>query len=208
MTSQLAVEERDASKKSITRGLRKNGKIPAVLYGKTVENQPVTANEKDVIHILQEVGRNGVIQLNLNGKTFSVMTHDIQFDPIKREYVHLDFLEVDMSSKLDVEVPIHLTGEAIGIKQGAITQHHLNELTIRALPSDIPPAIELDVSEMDVGDVLKVKDVKKGSSHEILNDDDDVVVSIVPPAKDRGEADLDVKLKVEGLEENHEDLEG
>ena len=161
MASQLAVEERDASRKSITRGLRKNGKIPAVLYGKTVENQSVAVNEKDVIRILQEVGRNGVIQLNLNGKTFSVMTHDIQFDPIKREYVHLDFLEVDMSSKLDVEVPIHLIGEAIGIKQGAIAQHHLNELTIRALPNEIPTAIELDVSEMDVGDVLKIKDIKR-----------------------------------------------
>lgn len=201
MTSQLTVQERDASKKSITRSLRKNGKIPAVLYGKSSENKPVSVDERDMVHIFQDVGRNGVIQLNLNGKTYSVMTHDIQYDSLKREYIHLDFLEVDMASKMDVAVPIHFLGEALGAKQGAVVQHHLNEMTIRSLPNDIPGAIEIDVSEMDVGDVLKVKDIKETSSYDILNDDDDVIVSIIPPQRDRGEEDMDV---VQDIEESKE----
>ncbi|MGV3488442.1 MAG: 50S ribosomal protein L25/general stress protein Ctc [Tuberibacillus sp.] len=203
MAKVLAVQERDASKKSITRSLRKNGKIPAVLYGKTAQNQPIAVDERDILRVFQEVGRNGVIGLELNGKTYPVITHDIQFDPLKREFVHLDFFEVDMDQKMDVGVPIHFIGEDEAAKAGAVVQHHLNELTVKTLPSEIPSSIELDVSEMAVGDVLKVKDVKSGSGYEILNSDDDVIVSVIPPARDRGEEDLDVKGEIEEEKEEH-----
>jgi large subunit ribosomal protein L25 len=207
MTSLLTAQERDTSKASITRSLRKSGKIPAVFYGKTATNQPVSVDEREMVRIFHEVGRNGVIQLQVNDKTYSVMTHDIQYDSLKREFIHLDFLEVDMASKMDVAVPIHFVGEALGAKHGAIVQHHLNELNIRALPNDIPSSIEMDVSELDVGDVLKVKDIKHGSTQEILNDDDDVVVSIIPPQRDRGEEDMDVQKQIEDSIEEHEKAE-
>lgn len=207
MTSLLTAEERDTSKASITKALRKSGKIPAVFYGKAADNQPVSVDEREIMRIFQNVGRNGVIQLKLNNKTYSVMTHDIQYDSLKRELIHLDFLEVDMKSKMDVAVPIHFIGEEAGAKHGAVVQHHLNEFMVRSLPNEIPSAIEVDVSEMEVGDVLKVKDIKQGSTHEILNDDDDVVVSIIPPQRDRGEEDMDVQKEIEDSIEEHERAE-
>jgi len=203
MASILAVQERDASKKSIARKLRKDGKIPAVLYGKNANGKPIAVDERDMHRIFQEVGRNAVIQLDLNGEKYSVITHDVQFDHLKREYVHFDFLEVDMDQKMDVGVPIHFLGEEEAAKGGGVVQHHLNEVTVRTLPSEIPSMIEIDVSRMQVGDVLKVKDIKEDSAYEVLNNDDDVIVSIIPPARDRGEEDMDLIQDIEESKEDH-----
>jgi len=206
MAMALTAEKREP-KKSVTRNLRRNGKIPAVLYGKTVTNQLIAVDERKMIRVFQENGRNGVVQMQLDGKTISVIAHEIQYDPLKRKWLHLDFLEVDMDHEMDVDVPVHFIGEDVVAKAGGVIQHQLNELKIRALPKDIPGAIEVDVSDLKVGDVLKVKDIKAKSGYTLLNEDDDVIVSVIPPARDRGQEDLDVKAEIEENKEDHAESE-
>jgi large subunit ribosomal protein L25 len=207
MAMALTAEKRESSKKSVTRNLRRNGKIPAVLYGKTVTNQLIAVDEREMIRVFQENGRNGVVQMQLDGTTISVIAHEIQYDPLKRKWLHLDFLEVDMDHEMDVDVPILFMGEDVVTKAGGVIQHQLNELKVRALPKDIPGAIEVDVSDLKVGDVLKVKDIKAKSGYTLLNEDDDVIVSVIPPARDRGQEDLDVKAEIEENKEDHAESE-
>ncbi|MFC4620365.1 50S ribosomal protein L25/general stress protein Ctc [Camelliibacillus cellulosilyticus] len=184
MTNQLTGQERDTSRKSIAKRLRREGKIPAVIYGKNIENRPIDIDEADITRFFNESGKNGVLQLGINGKTMSVMAHDIQRDPLKGRLIHIDFIEVDMHHEIDVDVPIHTTGDSIGEKQGGVVQHHLNELSLRALPTKIPNVIEVDITNLDVGDSLTIGELKGHNDYDILNDDEEVVVTVTPPTLD------------------------
>ncbi|GGE54019.1 50S ribosomal protein L25 [Pullulanibacillus camelliae] len=184
MPAELNVKERDNSRHSITRNLRKSGKIPAVVYGKSVGNRGIVVDEGEMIRTFREVGRNGVITLQIDGQAFPAMVQDIQTDSLKGNILHLDFLEVDMKAKTDAVVPLHTVGEAVGQKEGGVVQHNVNEVTVSALPADIPTAIEIDISELKIGDVLKVKDIKHSGNYEIVDDGEEVMISITPPNKE------------------------
>ena len=182
MPAELSVKERDNSRHSITRGLRKEGKIPAVVYGKTVGNRPISVDERDMLRVFRESGRNGVLNLNLGGQAFSAMVYDFQVDPLKGHFLHIDFLEVDMKIETEAVVPLHLVGESIGQKEGGVVQQVINEVTVRALPANIPQALEVDISSLAIGDVLKIKDIKSDQNYDILHEEDEVILSITPPA--------------------------
>ncbi|GGH88304.1 large subunit ribosomal protein L25 [Pullulanibacillus pueri] len=181
MPAQLNVKERDNSKHSFTRALRDSGKIPAVVYGKTVGNRGISVDESDMIRVFRDSGRNSVISLNIDGQAFSAMVQDLQVDPLKGHIVHIDFLEVDMKVEKEAVVPLHTVGEAVGQKEGGVVQHNVNELTVKALPANIPAAIEVDISALTIGDVLKVKDIPVSGDYEILDEGDEVVISVQPP---------------------------
>lgn len=181
--AELKTINREHTKKSMIKKLRSEGKIPAVVYGKNVGNESISVEEGDVMRLFKADGRNAVMQMKLgNNKGFSVMAHDIQFDRLKGDIIHIDFLEIDMKSELDAVVPVVLTGESAGEKEGGVVQHTLNEVNVRALPANIPSTIEVDVSALNVGDSLKIGDIKSaGGDYTVLDDEDDVVVSVTPP---------------------------
>lgn len=211
MATELLAKTRDHSKKSMVKKIRREGNIPAVIYGNGVESQAIYVNNSDFIKVIRQAGRNGVITLKVGSDDYPVMVYDLQMDHIKDDIVHADFYKVDMTSKVDADVNVHLIGEAAGQKEGGIVQQLLHELTVRALPADIPEAIELNVEELNIGDSLSVSDLVNDATYEILNDTEDTIVSITPPQAEEepedGEEDQEPELVDAGEDDEKKEEE-
>ncbi|WP_053361261.1 50S ribosomal protein L25/general stress protein Ctc [Bacillus sp. FJAT-27251] len=184
MSAVLKANERGAAQNSNLRKLRAEGKIPAVVYGKNTDSKPVFVDSKDFIKTIREVGRNGIISLDVNGSSTDVMLGDYQEDSIKREILHVDFRAVDMSSEVTANVRITLVGEAAGAKDGGVVQQPVHELPVTATPGNIPQAIEVDITNLQVGENLTVADIRTGASYQINEDESLVLVSILPPKQE------------------------
>lgn len=183
MANVLKANSRNDLKKSVTRTLRKEGQVPAILYGDKIDNQAVSVDAIDLLKTIREVGRNGLISLDVEGeKKHRVMIYEMQIDPIKNEYNHIDFFEVDMSSEIDVDVPVRLNGEAPGEKEGGIVSQLLHEISVKCLPADIPEEIEIDISGLNIGDSIQIADIRKNVSVEITNEDEESIITLQAPA--------------------------
>ncbi|MFJ7974061.1 50S ribosomal protein L25/general stress protein Ctc [Psychrobacillus sp. NPDC096389] len=161
--------------------LRNSGHIPAVVYGFQMESQPISVDEKNLSKTLREVGRNGVMKLEVNGETINVVMSDYQMNILKGQMIHADFLAINMKEELEVNVAVHVIGNSVGVSEGGLLQQPNRELTITVKPSDIPEAIEVDVSEMTIGDTLTVADVRDKIDYTITNDDDYTLVTVSAP---------------------------
>jgi large subunit ribosomal protein L25 len=187
MEVRLKARERDNSRKSIVKQLRDEGKLPGVVYGRKLENKPVYLDSIEFTKTMREVGRNGVITLDVEGSKHSVIVTDIQKDILKDAYIHADFQEVDMNIEIDADVPVRIVGEPLGAKEGGILQHLLRDISVSALPADIPTEIEIDVSELQIGDALTVGGYKEGSTLQINSNSEEVIVSVIPPTLEEEE---------------------
>ncbi|MGG5254543.1 50S ribosomal protein L25/general stress protein Ctc [Neobacillus sp. SM06] len=183
MISTIQAIERKDFKKSALKSIRRNGNIPAVVYGAKIGNKPVYVSSADLTKTIRAVGRNGVFSLNVGNSTHDVVLTDYQED-IKKEIIHVDFLAVDKSSKINVNVRLVLVGEAAGVKDGGVLQQPLHEVSITATPDQIPQQIEVDVTPLQVGETITIADIKIGSSYSIHHDDDEVIASILPPKQE------------------------
>ncbi|MDQ0257861.1 large subunit ribosomal protein L25 [Evansella vedderi] len=191
MATVLQADKREDLRGSKLKRIRNQGGVPGVIYGKEVGNSPVTVEEVSLIKTIRENGRNGVLKLDINGNQTDVMISEIQVDPIKNNIVHVDFYAVDMKKEIDANVPVQAVGESIGVKNGGVLQQSLYEVSIRALPSDLPEAVEIDVSELDINDSLQVKDLVAGANYVINNDPEESVLSILPPTDVPNEQDAE-----------------
>jgi large subunit ribosomal protein L25 len=185
---ELEVFLRTVKGKGAAHRLRREGKIPAVLYGRGMQTYPLALNPKELEKILTSGAReNTLIGLKITGAGSEkighkvVMLKDLQVHPIQGTYLHADFYAVAMSEKIEVEVPIRLTGKAEGTKSGGILQQPQREVRVRCLPSDIPEFIEVDVSALKIGDSLHVKDIASSSQCEIVAETNFTLASVVPP---------------------------
>lgn len=182
MAVALTANKREDLKTSNTKALRTSGEVPAIIYGYQVTPQAISVNSIDLLKTVRDEGRNAIISLQIDGDSVDVMLHEYQIDPIKDSLVHVDFYAVNMKEEREVQVPIVLEGEAVGVKQdNGVLQQPLYEISILAKPGDIPEQITVDVSELGVGDSILVSDVKAGSNYEIVEDGDTAVVSILVP---------------------------
>ncbi|WP_158738516.1 50S ribosomal protein L25/general stress protein Ctc [Alteribacillus sp. YIM 98480] len=183
MSAVLEAKTRKDLKRSETKQLRLDGYVPAVLYGKETESTAVTVPNITFIKTLREVGRNGIIELDIEGenKKHKVIVHDIQVDPIKDYLVHIDFFEVDLKTEMEAEVAVNLVGDAPGEKEGGVLSPLLYNVTVRALPTDIPEEITVDISELNIGDSVQVSDLKSGKAFEFTNEPEETVVTVLPP---------------------------
>ncbi|MCC6483977.1 MAG: 50S ribosomal protein L25 [Armatimonadetes bacterium] len=179
----LTAELRSEFKKSHTRALRRDGQVPGTVYGKKVDHSySVQVPLADLKACLQtEAGDNAIIDLSIpdNGlSALPVMVSKLQFDPRTRRLLHVDFHTVAMDEKITTTVPVHLIGEAEGVKnQGGMLDHLHRELQIQALPTNIPPRIDLDITELQIGDAIKIGDIKVPDV-EFMGPEDDPVVMI------------------------------
>jgi large subunit ribosomal protein L25 len=184
MSTVLQAEERKSLHRGELRKNRKNGRIPAVIYGAKVENTPVFISSADFTKTIRDVGRNGIISLDVDGRKQDVILTDYQEDFIKKEIIHVDFLAVDKSSKITVDVRLVLTGEAAGVKDGGVLQQPLHEVSVTTTPDNIPPQIEVDVSNLQVGETIKIEDILYQGDFTINNDAEEVIASILPPKQE------------------------
>ncbi len=191
MSTTIVASPRKDTKRSTVKALRKEGKIPAVVYGKDLDTQAIAVDGLELNKTLREHGRNALLSLQTSdGQTHAVLVQEIQTDSIKRSWIHVDFHKVSMTEKIDIEVPVVLTGQALGEKEGGVVDQTLREVVINVLPTEIPETLEYDISELNIGDVVTVNDLKEKYSYEYVTEGEEAIVSIVPPTQ-LGETDGD-----------------
>ena len=190
MASLKSIIRQGKQTRSDLRTIRNSGKVPAVLYGYGTKNVSVKVDEVEFIKVIREVGRNGVIELGVGSKTIKVMVSDYQYDSLKNQVTHIDFLAINMKEERTVEVPVSLVGEAVGAKEGGVVEQPLFNLEVTATPENIPETIEVDITELNVNDSLTVADVKVSGDFVIENNPEDSVVSVVPPTAEPTEEEI------------------
>jgi large subunit ribosomal protein L25 len=177
---QLVAEAREATNKGAARRLRKTGKIPAVIYGEG-EPKAISVDEKDWITRFRNIGGNTILTLKLDGKDMNVLIKDTQDDILTGRVSHIDFFTIRADHKLNTMVPVHLEGSAKGVKEGGILEHKVEELSVYCLPKDMPSHFTVDISDLDMGDSVHVKDLKVPEGVEIREDDDLTIVVVTHP---------------------------
>jgi len=177
----LEAQQRTAGTKNDARRVRRDGKVPAVVYGAGKQTMPVSVDPRQVARILHsQTGHNTVFDLAIDGERTKAMIVDWQYEPIKGALLHIDLKRIAMDQKLRVNVPIELTGEAAGVKeQGGILEQIVREVELECLPSDIPNAIEVNISHLVFGVVLRVADLPKSDKLKFLTDPDQPVAHII-----------------------------
>lgn len=202
---------RETDKKTVTQ-LRKDGWIPSVVYGYKTESTSIAVKERDLLDTLRETGRNGVIKLNVDGKDVNVVLNDYQADVLTGFLTHADFLAINMTEELEVDVTINLVGDAPGEKEGGTVQQPVWEITVRVKPSDIPEHIDVDVSELQIGDTITVADIREKVKFEILTEDEIGLVMVSAPRTEEemealDEATEDTSAEPEVIGEDKEEEE-
>ncbi len=201
MATKMTAKKRESgTPQSALTELRGKGDVPGIVYGYQAETTPLTVSEIDLIKTLRESGRNGVINLELDGKTFNVVMSDYQMDALKGNFKHVDFLAINMSDELEVSVNVHTIGEAAGESEGGIVNQPNREVNVKVKPSDIPDAIEVDISKLEIGDSISVEDIRGTVSYEILDDDDFLLVSVSAPRTQEELDELEETPETEGDE--------
>jgi large subunit ribosomal protein L25 len=180
----LKVRLREKRGKEQIKKLRKNGFIPAVVYGQNTASLPLEIDGK-VFHALirRGLGENVLVTLTMDDqkeKDRKVLIREVQRDPVRGDIVHVDFHEISLTKKLSIQVPIHLVGIPEGVTSGGILQHVLRELEVECLPTAIPEKIDVEVSHLQIGDSIHVADLKL-ENIDILSDSASSIVSVVPP---------------------------
>lgn len=213
MAVELKAALRENHAGSATKKIRKEGKVPGVVYGKGKETKSIAIDGLDLMKKLREAGRNAIIRLEIESDSpVDVMLHEYQMDPIKNDLLHVDFYVVDMEEELDVEVQLRLVGEPVGTKEGGVLQQPLYELLVRAKPNQIPEQITIDVSELEIGDAINISDLKKSEEYTIIEDDDTTVATVLAPdtlddLTEEDPADEMAEPELVGAEEEDEDEE-
>jgi len=195
MEQKLVAEKREGTGKGVARRLRASGRVPAVLYGHGMQPASISVDSKELYHLLHHGGANVLIDLVVGKDHHLALAREIQRDHIKGQYVHVDFLTVRRDEKITISVPVRVVGESVGVKAGGVLEHHLWDLEAECLPGDVPEAIEADITELAVGDSLKVADLAVPKGVEILSPPEETVLAVVPP-----QAREVVEIPVEAVE--------
>ena len=168
------------------RRLRMSGQIPAVLYGQKTEPVLLSVNKGDLEQVFKKGGigqviLNLVIQKNDETTTRPAMIKELQSHPLSRNFIHIDFYEIKMDQKITAKIPVVTTGMAKGVELGGMLQIIRRELEVECLPLAVPESIEIDISDLDIGDSIHVGQIRVEGEIEFLEDDNYTVVTILSP---------------------------
>jgi large subunit ribosomal protein L25 len=181
---ELQAEKREATTKGVVNELRRSGRVPGVTYGDG-EPTALSVDARTLMSILKsERGRNALINLKIDGSSHPVLLKEIQRHPITRALWHVDFHRISLKKKIEAAVPVHVKGEAPGVKLGGgILEHVVRDVRVRCLPTEIPASIDVDISNLQINQAIKVKDLPPMPGVEWATDLESVVVHVVVPTK-------------------------
>lgn len=194
---ELNAEKRQSIGKGESRALRRGGRIPAVLYGPDIQPVSLSINEHEFTTLLKNAkSSQQLIKIDTDdGEQRSAMIKELQTKPVTGKFLHVDFYKVDMNRKIRVRVPVIVKGKSIGVEMGGLLQIIRHKLEILCLPLEIPEAIEIDVTDLDVGDSIHVEDILSQDGIEIPADVNFTVITVLAPKKEA------VEEEEEGIEE-------
>lgn len=186
MSLTIKAEKRDVFGKNANRRLRKQGKIPAVLYGEGTLSVPLTLQKKDIVLILKsESGENTIFKVTYDSKALDAMIKELQVGPSSDELIHADLIHISMDKAIQVAVPFQLQGEPVGVKaEGGFVDFMTREVEIECFPKDIPEHIKVDISQLHLHQSLKVGDIASPEGVKVMTDPGMVVVIISLPHKE------------------------
>ena len=186
---ELKSQKREILGKKVN-ALRREGMIPAELYGHGVENVHLAVAAKDFDKVYAEAGENTVVSLSFNGSPRMVMIHGVQTDPVKAKVIAVDFHEVKMDEAITAAVPLEFVGESPAVKDlGGVLIKAMDEIEVEAFPQDIPSEITIDLSKLaNLGDSIYVKDLPTGAKYEYKVEPNTVVVTVSEPAEEEAPA--------------------
>lgn len=179
MSTSLTIEKRALRPRSLRNQLRREGKIPAIVYGYGLESTPIAVDDQELTKILREQGTNGVITMTIDGQKINTLLYKAQLDTFTRKIKHAAFLAVNMKEKTEVEAEILLVGEAVGVKAGGVLTQNLYQLVVSATPDQLPDHVEVDVSQLEINDALTVGDLPKQKNYTIITDAEEQIVSVM-----------------------------
>jgi large subunit ribosomal protein L25 len=196
----ISAKARDERGKNAARRIRREGLIPAVVYGGKGDTVAVAVDPKALQKVLRsEAGRNAILKLEIGGKATNAILKSWQVDPIREHFLHADFYRIAMDVVIRVTVPVATKGEARGVKVDAgILELVLREIEVECLPGDIPERIEIDVSDLGINDALRVSDLPVLAKVKVLSPQDQVVVHVVSVKEEVVEAPAAAAPVVEG----------
>ena len=191
----LNLKRREEMGKKYAKKIRRTGKVPGIFYMHGEDSIPVVVDEKELYNVL--ASKAGVIDLDFGERKRSkCILREVQFDPVHGNPLHVDLMGIKLTEKIRVEVPVHLMGTPVGTTADGILQQLLRTVEVECLPLDIPEFLEVDVSHLNIGDAVRVGDIRAGKT-EILADPDQAVAMVSPPTVVREE----VVAPVEGVAE-------
>jgi len=181
----IEAELRTKTGKGAARQIRRSGLIPGVVYGRGNDPRAIKVDPQNIEKLLLS---NAIFDLTFVGEDGKedeavVIIKDYQKDVIKRNLLHVDFQFISMDEKITVSVPMHLEGEAAGVRDGGVLQQLLREIEIDALPAEIPEEITIDISELEVGESLSVADLELPEGIDLVTGSDEVIVTVVTPTE-------------------------
>jgi len=182
----LKAQVRDGIGKGAARSVRRGGGVPAILYGRGRTSQPIAVDGRALSAVLHtHAGRNVLIDLDLgdggHAEPTTVMVREIQRDIFRHHPIHVDFYAISLTERLETRVPVVLKGTAKGVAEGGVVEHHLREVLVECLPTQIPEQFELDVTELVLGRSLHARDLVIPEGVTLVTPPEDVVVTVVPP---------------------------
>lgn len=203
--STLSAVKREGTGKGVARKLRASGKVPVILYGADMESISLTVDAQEALHLFQSISvDNTIVNIEVEGEKepYETLVRDIQTHPIRSDLVHVDFLRIQKGVAVDVEIPVHLEGVPVGVKQhGGNLEQIIHELPVRCIPSKIPEVIEVDVTALDLNESIHVYDLDLPEGVEVTIDPERTICNVaVPRAEEEEETDEDELEGMEGIE--------
>ncbi|MCL5986338.1 MAG: 50S ribosomal protein L25/general stress protein Ctc [Actinobacteria bacterium] len=199
--NELKVEKRESFGNGHSRVLRRSGRVPAILYGRDFENQAISLDLKEFKNLIKASGNeNSIVTLILpegKQKKVTAMIREVQRDPLTQNVVHVDFHKISMDEEITTHVRIEFVGSPAGVKDGGVLEHRLRHVEVSCLPTNIPEEIQVDVSNLAIGDFVRVENIPHIDGVTILTLGDEVVASVTPPTE----------LKVEEIAVSEEEKE-
>jgi large subunit ribosomal protein L25 len=200
----IKAEKRTGRGKSFAKKLRHEGRLPAVVYGRDMEALAISVSSREWDKLSKHVRRNVILTMEIerDGQTETrpVMVKDVQWGFLRAKILHLDFLQVSMERMIEVEIPIVFIGEAKGIENNGVVEQHLRTIMVECLPTKIPETINIDISDLDIGDSFHVHQISIPGV-KLLEHQDVAIVTISPPKAAEKAAAVEEPEKVEKKEE-------
>lgn len=183
----VTIEAKIRQEGETVKKIRKEGKIPAIVYGKETKTVPIEIKIKDIEKTVKTL-KEGLLLITLklidNAEEKTVVIQEIQRDPVTDNIIHADFRQISLKEKSVFKVPVVPVGIAEGVKVGGVLEHIMREIQVKCLPDNLPNKIELDITNLKIGQDIKVKDIKLKEEVEIIEDKDKVVLTIIAPHKE------------------------
>ncbi len=188
-TVELKVSKREKLGKSYANRIRKESRIPAILYGNKFTPIPLEVGLKEFQKVLKTgAGENVILTLKIAGakkdNEHTAIIKEIQTDPVEDALYHVDFNVISLTEKIQVKVPVQTKGEASGVKEGGVLEHVHREIEVECLPTEIPEKIEISVDQLNIGDAIHVKDLTFPSGVLCILDPEEVVLTVLAPMKE------------------------